>query len=180
MYSNRYPLYHDLPNIILKSQSSIKILGESLKTFFEYPAIQEAIETQIKNKITFDILLAHPESEAVKVRYRELGMEFERVIALHEQGLKKFLQYANNPNFTVGLFVNHPQLLLVIIDDINVYVQHYCPGFGGVEAPVFNYTGKKNEKVQLYVKIFENVKNTSTTADEVAKQLKVKTKEAFF
>lgn len=166
VYKDRAYLTNNIEDLILSANHSIKIMGESLNSFLDRPHFERKLEEALSKKINIDILLLSLNSDSIEERYRELELKKEESIGIHKKALRTYYKYDQRySNFNLRLFQHHPKLILLIIDDKSIYVQHYSYGMKGYEAPLYFYKDGRSDIEKFYCDIFDNVWNDNDTKE---------------
>lgn len=169
---NRAFLTENIEKILNCSNTSVKIMGESLSSFLDRPNFVETIESNLKRGIEVKILLLSLESDTLKERYEELGLKLNESVGMHKHALREYFKLSQgNYKCEMKLFKYHPKILLIISDDQVVYTQHYSPGMKGYEAPLYKYYGGDSGVVKYYCDVFDNVWNAESTVKATSNKI---------
>lgn len=165
-YTRSY-LTDNIESILSSATTSIKILGESLNSFLDKQKFERTLENVLKNGVNVKMILCSLNAPALDERYRELDLNKDESIGVHKKSLRTYYKYCKNYSneFNLKLFKHHPKLVMVIVDDKHVYVQHYSYGMKGYEAPLLEFFESELEIENYYCEIFDNVWNDSETED---------------
>lgn len=166
VYEDRGHLTNNIEKLILSASKSVKLMGESLNSFLDRPHFKEVLDSALVQGINIDILLVSLHSDSLEERYRELGLSKDESIGIHKKALREYYKYSQRyTTCNLRLFHHHPKLVMLIIDDKDIYVQHYSYGMKGYEAPLYYYSHGHANIESFYCKIFDNVWNDSDTKE---------------
>lgn len=173
IYPNRDAFLKEFVDITKQAIHKISIVGESLGSIIEIQENKEALQSALSNGIQVQLALLSLDSYAINDRYIELGVEPKLTMGYHIRSINEFTVLSSYSGFEFRFFRNHPKILLIIIDDTTIYVQHYSYGLGGREAPVYKYYGQiTNSTISMYNIIFSNIWRDTITREEMNKKWK--------